>query len=162
MKSGDLVVCDIGCRKDYYCADVTRTYPVSGRFSRRQAQVYDVVLQAREAAMAAVKPGAYVRDVHKAATNAISKEGFGKYFFHGTSHYLGLEAHDAGSYERPLEPGVVLTIEPGVYIADESLGVRIEDDVVVTSQGCDLLSRCPTDRRTIEKSLAARRRAIVI
>jgi Xaa-Pro aminopeptidase len=162
MRAGDLVVCDIGCRLDQYCSDVTRTYPVSGRFTKRQARVYDVVLAAHDAALAAAKPGAFVRDVHQAAAAVIEKAGFAKYFFHGTSHYLGLEAHDVGSYDLPLEPGVVITIEPGIYIADENLGVRIEDDVVVTAAGCERLTRCPTERAAIEKALSRSRKKIVI
>lgn len=162
MRAGDLVVVDIGCRKDLYCADVTRTYPVSGRFTRRQARVYDAVLGAHAAAVAAAKPGALVRDVHQAAVDAIAKAGFGKYFFHGTSHYLGLDAHDVGSYEKPLEPGVVITVEPGVYIADEALGVRIEDDVLITARGSEILTKLPRDRASIEKALSVKRRQIVI
>ncbi len=162
MRAGDLVVVDIGCRKDLYCADVTRTYPVSGRFTKRQARVYDAVLEAQAAAVAAVKPGVLVRDVHQAAVESIAKAGFGKYFFHGTSHYLGLEAHDVGSYEKTLEPGVVITVEPGVYIAHEAIGVRIEDDVLVTAKGAEVLTKPPRDRASIEKALAAKRRTIVI
>lgn len=162
LRSGDLVVVDIGCRKNLYCADVTRTYPVSGRFTKRQAKVYDAVLGAHAAAVAAARPGVLVRDVHQAAVDAIAKAGFGKYFFHGTSHYLGLEAHDAGSYERPLEPGVVITVEPGVYIADEAIGVRIEDDVLITGPGSEILTKLPRDRASIEKALSAKRRKIVI
>jgi Xaa-Pro aminopeptidase len=162
MKRGDLVVCDIGCRKDFYCADVTRTYPVSGRFTRRQAKVYGIVLDAQLAAIEAARPGAYVRDLHAAATQVISKAGFARQFFHGTGHYLGLEAHDAGSTEKPLEPGVVVTVEPGVYLADENLGVRIEDDVLVTEGGAEVLSSAPKAAAEVERALSARRRVIVI
>jgi Xaa-Pro aminopeptidase len=155
MRAGELVVCDVGCRKDLYCADVTRTYPVSGKFNRRQSQVYDAVLAAHHAAVAAARPGALVRDVHQAATESIAKAGFAKYFFHGTSHYLGLEAHDVGSYEAPLEPGVVITIEPGIYIAAEGLGVRIEDDVLITREGAEIMTDTPRDRSAIEKLMAS-------
>jgi Xaa-Pro aminopeptidase len=160
LEEGDLVVCDIGCRKDFYCADVTRTYPVSGKFTKRQAEVYRVVLGAQAAAIAAAKPGAYVRDLHAAASEHIERAGFSKFFFHGTSHYLGLEAHDPGSHERPLEPGVVLTVEPGIYIAGENLGVRIEDDVVITAEGAEVLSDVPKEIREIERLLAAPRKKI--
>jgi Xaa-Pro aminopeptidase len=155
MKSGDMVVCDVGCRKDLYCADVTRTYPVSGRFTRRQAQVYDAVLAAHTAAVDAARPGALVRDVHQAASESIAKAGFAKYFFHGTSHYLGLEAHDVGSYDAPLEPGVVITIEPGIYIASEGLGVRIEDDILITREGAEVMTDAPRDRAAIERLTAS-------
>ncbi len=162
MAAGDLVVCDIGCRKDYYCADITRTYPVSGRFTNRQAEVYETVLAAHDAAVAAVQPGVPVKDVHKAAYDCIKQAGFERYFFHGTSHYLGLEAHDVGSYERPLEPGVVITVEPGIYIAAESIGVRIEDDVVVTVKGGRIMTHAPRTVAEIEKAMSARRKQIII
>ena len=162
MKRGDLVVCDIGCRKELYCADVTRTYPVSGRFTRRQAKIYGIVLEAQQAAIEAARPGAFVRDLHAAATGVISKAGFAKQFFHGTGHYLGLEAHDVGSYEKPLEPGVVVTVEPGIYIAEENLGVRIEDDVLVTVGGAEVLSSAPKAAAEVERALSAKRRVIVI
>jgi len=163
MRAGDLVVCDIGARKDLYCADVTRTYPVSGKFTKRQRQVYEVVLGALYAATAAVKPGVMVHEVHKAAYDFIEKAGFAKYFFHGTSHFLGLEAHDVGSYSEPLEVGSVITVEPGIYIAGEELGVRIEDDVVVTAKGCEVLTAdIPREAKAIEKALAAPRRTLVV
>ncbi|MEW5763888.1 MAG: aminopeptidase P N-terminal domain-containing protein [Acidobacteriota bacterium] len=162
MEAGDLVICDVGARMGGYCADETRTFPVSGRFTRRQAEVYDLVLEAHDAAVAAVRPGVLVRDVHQAALEIIRKAGHEAHFFHGTSHYLGLEAHDTGSYDLPLEPGVVLTVEPGVYIAGESLGVRIEDDVVVTPSGARLLTSAPRTRRDIERRLAARRRRWIV
>ncbi len=163
MKAGDLVVLDVGARKDFYCADITRTYPVSGTFTKRQRKVYDVVLAARDAAVAKVKPGVFVHEVHKAATEVIAKAGLGKYFFHGTSHYLGLEAHDVGSYDEPLEPGAVITVEPGVYIAAEELGVRIEDDVAVTAKGCEVLSAdIPREARDLEALLAEPRKKIIL
>lgn len=162
MEEGDLVVCDMGARVDQYCADETRTFPVSGRFTRRQAQIYDLVLAAHDAAVAAVKPGVTTREVHEAAMAVIRKGGHEAHFFHGTSHYLGLEAHDPGPYDRPLEPGVVITVEPGVYIAREALGVRIEDDVLVTEAGCRLLTQAPRTRREIERRMAGRRRRLVV
>ena len=160
LQAGELVVCDVGCRKGYYCADVTRTYPVSGRYTKRQAEVYGIVLGAQAAAIAAAKPGAHVRDVHAAATAHIEKTGLGKFFFHGTSHYLGLEAHDAGSYEKPLEPGAVITVEPGIYIAREGLGVRIEDDVLITEKGSEILTDAPKEVGDIEKLLRVPRKII--
>lgn len=162
MKSGDLVVVDIGARKDHYCADITRTYPVSGKFTKRQRAVYEVVLGALKAAVAAVKPGVYTHEVHKAAYDHIDKAGFAPYFFHGTSHYLGIQAHDVGSYNEPLEEGCVITVEPGIYIADESLGIRIEDDVLVTAKGAEVLTQeVPREAKEIEKLLAAPRKKLV-
>lgn len=162
MSRGDLVVCDIGCRKDLYCADVTRTYPVSGRFTRRQRSVYDVVLRSQEAALAAAAPGVLIKDVHRAAVEVMAGAGLAPYFFHGTSHYLGLEPHDAGSNEVPLEPGVVITIEPGAYIASEELGVRVEDDVLITPQGAERMTHAPRDPGEIEKALARPRRTVIL
>lgn len=162
MEAGDLLVCDMGARVDQYCADETRTLPVSGRFSRRQAEVYDLVLEAHDAAVAAAKPGATPREVHEAALAVIRKGGHEAHFFHGTSHYLGLEAHDPGPYDLPLEPGVVITVEPGVYIAKEAIGVRIEDDVLVTEKGARLLTGAPRTRREIERRMAAKRRRLVV
>ncbi len=157
MKKGDLVVVDIGTTYDGYCADVTRTYPVSGRFSKRQREIYDIVLKAQKAGIAAMKPGVLIRDVHKAAKKVIDDAGYGKYFFHGTSHYLGIDVHDVGNYEKPLEVGVVITVEPGIYISEENLGVRIEDDVLVTAKGHKVLSaKAPKDPDMIEKMMAGK------
>jgi Xaa-Pro aminopeptidase len=161
LDRGELVVCDVGARKEQYCADVTRTYPVSGRFTKRQARVYETVLEAQAAAVAAAKPGAFLRDVHEAARSVIEKAGFGKHFFHGTSHYLGLEAHDSGSVESPLEPGVVITVEPGIYLADEALGVRIEDDVLITAEGCEVMTDFSREISDIEKLLARPRKKLI-
>ena len=160
LEAGEVVVCDVGCRKGSYCADVTRTYPVSGKFTKRQAEVYQVVLGAQAAAIAAAKPGAFVRDLHAAATEHIEKAGFAKFFFHGTSHYLGLEAHDAGTYEKPLEPGMVITVEPGIYIAQEALGVRIEDDLLITEKGSEVMTNVAKEIGDIEKILAGPRKNI--
>lgn len=155
MSAGDLAVCDIGCRKDFYCSDITRTYPISGRYSKRQREIYDVVLGASQAAMEAARPGNFVTDVHRACSEYIARAGYGRYFFHGTSHYLGLDAHDAGLYDRPLEPGVVITIEPGIYIASEELGIRTEDDIVITKAGYRCLTEdVPRDPGDIEKLMS--------
>jgi len=162
MEKGDLVVCDIGARLGHYCADLTRTYPVSGRFTRRQRQVYEVVLEAQEAGIRAVKPGVRIRDVHQAASAVIEKAGFGRYFFHGTSHFLGIEAHDAGDADEPLKPGDVITVEPGIYIASESCGVRIEDDVAVTARGREVLSSAPKDPGELERLLSRKRKAVAL
>jgi Xaa-Pro aminopeptidase len=157
MEAGDLVVMDVGAELYGYTADVTRTVPVSGKFTPRQKEIYLLVLQAQEAGFAAVKPGATIRQVHAAANAVITQAGYGRFFPHGTSHWLGLDVHDVGAYDRPLEPGMVLTVEPGIYLPDESLGVRIEDDVVVTKDGYRLLSGgAPRDPAAIEALMAER------
>jgi len=165
MSSGDLVVIDVGAEFDGYSADLTRTYPVSGRFTRRQKEIYNVVLAAQKAALEQVRPGAtFDRDgsIYQAAFQTIDSRGrdrqgrrLGRYFIHGTGHHLGLEVHDPVSdRSRPLEPGMVITIEPGIYIPEENLGVRIEDDVLVTRDGYRILSRgLPREAEEIERMM---------
>lgn len=140
VEAGDLVVMDVGAELFGYTADVTRTIPVGGKFSPRQREIYELVLRAQEAGIKAVRPGATLRSVDQAARKVIREAGLAHRFPHGTSHWLGLDVHDVGAYARPLEPGMVLTVEPGVYLPDEGIGVRIEDDVVVTPEGCRVLT----------------------
>ncbi len=148
MEAGDLVVVDIGAEWGYYSADVTRTYPVSGTFTARQRAIYDLVLGAQEAALAKVRPGVTIAQLYAAARGHMEAnsgdlcgaESCARFFVHGLSHWLGMDVHDVGSYDEPLRPGMVLTVEPGIYIPEESLGVRIEDDVLVTETGYELLS----------------------
>jgi len=151
IEAGDLVVMDYGPDYRYYQADVTRTFPVSESFSDEQRRVYDVVLQAQKAALAQVRPGATFRDLNRAAREVVDRAGLGKYWLHGVSHYIGMSAHDVGD-SSPLEPGVALTVEPGVYIANQALGVRIEDTVLVTRDGFENLSgELPREAADIEK-----------
>lgn len=160
MSSGDLVVIDVGAEFEGYSADLTRTYPVSGRFTPRQKEIYNIVLAAQQAALKQVRPGVTFDSIHQAAVETIDSRGrdrlgrrLGRYFIHGTGHHLGLEVHDPVSdRSRPLEPGMVITIEPGVYIPEENLGIRIEDDVVVTREGYRMLSRgLPRKAEEIER-----------
>ena len=184
MRGGDLVLVDAGAEADYYTADITRSFPVSGSFSAAQAEVYGIVLRAQKAAIRAVRPGRPWNAPHRAATRAIvdgllalgilrgkravhlEKETHRRWFMHGTSHWLGMDVHDAGGYleadgkPRRLRPGMVLTIEPGLYFgpADRrvkekyrGIGVRIEDDVLVTRGGSRVLtSTAPKEIREIE------------
>jgi Xaa-Pro aminopeptidase len=163
-EAGDLVVMDIGAEWGYYTADVTRTVPVSGRFTRRQRAVYDIVLGAQQAAIDAVKPGVTIAELTRIAqqymeTNSgdvCGSESCRRYFLHGLSHWLGMDVHDVGDYARPLEAGMVLTIEPGIYIASEEIGVRIEDDILVTATGHEILSgAAPRTADEIETAMAA-------
>ncbi len=140
MEAGEVVVMDFAAEFDYYAADVTRTFPVSGRFSPRQKEVYDVVLKAQAAGIAACKPGSSLLEVNAAARKVIDEAGFGKYWRHAVSHWIGMAVHDVGDYGSKLEPGMVFSVEPGVYIPEESLGVRIEDVVAITADGCEILS----------------------
>jgi Xaa-Pro aminopeptidase len=166
IQDGDIVVLDVGGEYGGYAADITRTLPANGKYSARQREIYEIVLGAQNAAMAALKPGAAIHggaiDLNAIAREYINTHGkdlhgdsLGKYYIHGLSHHLGLDVHDPGSVTRPLEPGMVITIEPGIYIPEENLGVRIEDDVLVTKEGYELLTkRLPRDPVEIEKVMA--------
>jgi Xaa-Pro aminopeptidase len=157
MEAGDVVVVDIGAEYSGYSADVTRTYPVSGKFSSRQREIYQIVLDAQKAAIAEVKPGATFAGIHRAAIAHIRSKGYEKNFIHGTSHHIGLEVHDVGSTARPLEANMVITVEPGIYIPEEQLGVRIEDDVLVTAEGHRVLSNFPKEISEVEAQMQNRR-----
>jgi Xaa-Pro aminopeptidase len=133
-RDGDLVVIDSGAEYQGYTCDVTRTFPVSGRFTKEQRELYNVVLRAQAAAIKAARPGARWHDVDGASRRVIENAGYGDAYIHGVGHQLGLEVHDA-SPDGPLKPGMVITIEPGVYFPDRNVGIRIEDDVLITSAG---------------------------
>jgi Xaa-Pro aminopeptidase len=152
MEAGDLVVVDIGAEYGGYSADITRTYPVSGKFSARQREIYQIVLDAQKAAIRSVKPGVSIggTGVHKAAYDYIKSKGFAMNFIHGTSHHIGLDVHDVGSGSRLLEAGMAITVEPGIYIPEEQLGIRIEDDLIVTASGSRILSTFPKEIAEIE------------
>ena len=184
MRGGDLVLVDAGAEADYYTADITRSFPVSGSFTEEQAAIYGVVLRAQKAATRAVGPGKAWNAPHRAAVRAIvdgllrlgilkgkrealiKKETYRRWFMHGTSHWLGMDVHDAGGYldangkPRRLRPGMVLTIEPGLYFGPKDrrvpkkyrgMGIRIEDDVLVTRAGSRVLTTAaPKEIRDIE------------
>ncbi|MBY0354077.1 Xaa-Pro peptidase family protein [Candidatus Babeliales bacterium] len=147
LEMNDLVVVDIGAEYGHYAADLTRTYPVGGVFTPRQREVYQAVLDTQEHIAKLAKPGMFLRNaqkkeqsLHYLAVEFLRAAGFADYFPHGLGHYLGLDVHDVGDYARSLEVGDVFTIEPGIYIAAESLGVRIEDDYVMCANGAECLS----------------------
>jgi Xaa-Pro aminopeptidase len=157
MMDGELVVMDMACEYAHYAADITRTLPVNGRFSPEQRKVYDLVLKAQSAAFAMVKPGVTYEDLDAAARKVIDDAGYGDYFIHGLGHFVGLDVHDAGAYHEPLQPGMVITLEPGIYIPEKSLGVRIEDMVVVTDTGVRWMSDgLPRQADEIERWMADR------
>lgn len=165
MEAGDLVVVDIGAEYRYYTADLTRTFPVSGSFTPRQREVYQLVLDAQRAAEAAFVPGkSTINDLHGAATRAMQQsplrdaEGnaLDRYFMHGLGHWMGLEVHDVGDYSEPIPTGAVFTIEPGIYIPAEELGVRIEDDYLATPDGLLKLSAdLPSEPAAVEAMMEA-------
>jgi Xaa-Pro aminopeptidase len=156
IRAGDLFLLDVGAEIHGYAADVSRTFPVSGRFTPEQREIYELVLRAQEAGIAAVRPGArYREDVHGAARKVIREAGRGDAFLHGTGHFVGLETHDVGDYGAVLEPGMVLTVEPGIYLPGAGFGVRIEDEVLVTEAGHEVLTRSiPKSVAEIESLLA--------
>ncbi len=167
IEDGDIVVIDVGAQYSGYSADITRTLPANGKYTPRQREIYDIVLGAQNAAIAALKPGMNYcergpKSVYKIAYDYINTHGkdlhgksLGRYFIHGLGHDIGLEVHDPGDYCKPFEPGMVVTIEPGIYIPEENLGVRIEDDFLITDTGNKFLSeRLPRDPDAIEKIMA--------
>jgi Xaa-Pro aminopeptidase len=162
MEEGDLVVVDVGAEYGYYSADLTRTLPVSGRFTPRQRQLYDLVLGAQQAAIDSVRPGTDIGALNRIARSSLRTRsgslcglGCDRYFIHGLSHWLGMDVHDPGSYSRRLEPGMVLTVEPGIYLPEESLGIRIEDVLLVTREGAEVLSSgLPRTAEAVERAMA--------
>jgi Xaa-Pro aminopeptidase len=140
IQAGQLVLCDIGAAYGHYGSDVTRTFPVDGRFSPEQRSIYELVLKAQEAAMAKLKAGVYYEDLNDTARAVIRAAGHSDDFYHGLGHFVGLNVHDIGDYSKPLPAGAVLTIEPGVYLADRGFGIRIEDQFVVTPTGYEHMS----------------------
>ena len=188
LKSGDLLLIDAGCEYDYYASDITRTFPVNGRFTTEQRALYELVLKSQAAAIEKVRPGNHWNDPHDAVVKVITKglvelgilkgrvstlikkEAYKPFYMHRAGHWLGMDVHDVGDYKidgkwRLLEPGMVLTVEPGIYIPADTkgvakkwwnIGIRIEDDLLVTKDGCDILSRdVPKTVEEIEALMAA-------
>lgn len=154
IKEGNLLLLDVGAEYEHYAADVTRTIPVCGKFSPDQRKIYEIVLKAQNEAMKKIKPGVLIDEVHETARKVIEEAGYGDYFMHGTSHFIGLEVHDVGDYDKPLKPGMIISVEPGIYLPDKDIGVRIEDDVLVTEKGYELLTKeIPRDPDELEKLL---------
>lgn len=173
LKAGELVLVDAGASYEYYAADITRTFPVDGRFTREQASIYQLVLEAQLAVIECIKPGVPFMELQRIAVTVLTEglitlgflkgplpqlletKAYSTFFMHGVSHWLGICVHDVGNYKmagqsRILEPGMVLTVEPGLYLSEDRLdllpewkniGVRIEDDVLVTEDGCEVLSQ---------------------
>jgi Xaa-Pro aminopeptidase len=159
LAGGELVVVDIGARYGYYCGDLTRTFPVSGHFTPRQRELYLAVLAAYDAAVATLRPGSAIAAARKAAYDSLGASGLqgesgqpaSEFFIHGLGHMLGLEAHDAGGESPNLAPGMVVTVEPGIYLPGEGIGIRVEDDYVITATGAENLSSAlPRDLGSIE------------
>jgi Xaa-Pro aminopeptidase len=188
LNDGDLLLIDAGCEYRYYASDITRTFPVNGRFSSEQRAIYEVVLDAQQAAFDRVRPGCHWNEPHDAAVRAITQglvrlgllkgrvptlikeEAYKKFYMHRTGHWLGMDVHDVGDYKvgdewRVFEPGMVLTVEPGIYIPSGTrgvprrwwnIGVRIEDDLAVTADGYEILTdglpRTPAEIERVMRS----------
>ena len=191
LKEGELVLIDAGCELENYASDITRTFPVNGVFSKEQAAIYQLVLDAQAAAIEVARPGYHWNDPHEASVRIITaglvnlgllkgsvdslieEEAYKQFYMHRIGHWLGMDVHDVGDYKiegewRLLEPGMVMTVEPGIYIAPDDksvakkwrgIGVRIEDDVLITRMGNDILSaKAPKEIAAIEKLMKARSR----
>ena len=171
MKAGDVVVIDAAAEYSMYAADITRTLPIGGHFTARQKEIYDIVLGAQEAAAAAFQSGKSMltgdgenslnkvaRDYIKAHGKDLHGQALDQYFIHGLGHYIGLQVHDPGDYKVPLGPGMTFTIEPGIYIPEENIGVRIEDDYLVDADGklVKLSSALPSRADDVEKAMGGK------
>ena len=155
MAAGEVLLIDYGPEVDHYATDITRTWPVDGRFNERQAQLYDAVLAAQAAGIEAAAPGRKIRDVDRACADVLRKRGLADLIRHSSCHYIGMEVHDVGATSAELVPGVAFTIEPGVYEPETGIGIRIEDVVVITADGCEVLTAgVPRDRGRIEALVA--------
>ena len=150
-KDGDLILFDVGAQKNWYNGDITRTFPVNGKFTERQKIVYNIVLEGQKKVIEAIKPDVPFRNLNEILKQHYFEElqklglvkteqDVSKYYYHNVSHYLGAETHDIGTQQLLLKPNMVLTVEPGLYIEEWDIGIRIEDDVVVTENGCRVLS----------------------
>lgn len=177
MQRGQLLLLDFGCECNGYAADMSRTLPIDGKFSERQREVYQAVLDAQKTAIGHIKPGITIKDINKLTgifleqrmvelglftSGEIAGQDsdnplYKKYFPHGVSHFMGIDVHDVGMTDKPLESGMVITCEPGIYIPQEQIGVRIENDILVTDQGCeDLMQHVPREIIEIERLMGER------
>jgi len=172
-KDGDVILMDFGAEYANYASDLTRCFPVNGKFTARQKDVYNAVLRVKKGATKLLVPGTYLKDYHVAVGKLMEKElislglisqedvqnedpawpAYKKYFMHGTSHYIGLDTHDLGLWTKPMKAGMVFTVEPGIYIPEENLGIRLEDDVVVQESGepINLMENIPIEVDEIEE-----------
>lgn len=150
-KNGDLILFDLGCSYDMYCSDISRTFPVNGKFSPRQKEIYTIVLEGQEHVLKHIKPGITTKELNQILIQFYAKrlkeigliqtdQEVTKYYYHGVSHHIGLDCHDLCEY-TPLKPNSIISCEPGLYIAEEGIGIRIEDDILVTETGCINLSQ---------------------
>ena len=148
----DLILIDAGAQWGYYNGDISRTFPVSGKFTERQKTVYNIVLKGQQLIIENIKPGVLYPELNemlkeyyftelKKLGHAKSKEDVFDYYFHGVSHFIGAQTHDVGDRGQKLRPGMIISVEPGLYIAEWGIGIRIEDDALVTENGCEILTK---------------------
>jgi len=150
LHPGEMLLVDYAPEFDHYASDITRSWPTDGVMTPRMTEIYDAVLAAQEAGIAAVKPGKTMQEIDTACRRSLQSHSMGKLMPHGACHYIGLEVHDVGDNGKPLEPGVCFTVEPGVYEPATGIGIRIEDVVAVTETGCEVLSAgVPKERKTV-------------
>lgn len=152
LNQNDLILLDLGVDYQNYASDISRTYPVSGKFSKRQKEIYEIVLKANKETIKMLKPGVTWKEFNDFSKEILAngllklglikeKEELSKYYYHSIGHFLGLDVHDVGTYQVPLEAGMVVTVEPGLYISEENIGIRIEDDILITESGAINLSK---------------------
>ena len=167
LEDGKLLLLDLGARVDGYCADITRTYPINGKYTPRQKQIYDIVLRANREVAKAARPGVTLRELNDLCKKVLaegltaigkiqSADEIGRYYMHGVSHHLGIDTHDCAVREDlGLRAGMVISDEPGLYIDEEEIGIRIEDDLLITDEGCRVLSEAiPRTTEEIEALMA--------
>lgn len=173
---GEILLMDVGCEYGNYASDMTRAIPVNGKFTERQKAVYNAVLHVMKESKKLLKPGVYLADYHKKVGQLMeeqlirlglitadevknqdpAKPAYKKYFMHGTSHFIGLDTHDVGLWHEPIEAGMAFTVEPGIYIREENLGIRLENDIIITEDGfIDLMKDIPIETEEIEKLMNA-------
>ncbi|HXK49736.1 MAG TPA: aminopeptidase P N-terminal domain-containing protein [Clostridiales bacterium] len=170
FSKGELILLDTGAEYKNYAADISRTYPVSGRYTPEQKKFYNIVLDASKAVMKALKPGISIPELQEITKETLykglydlkmvkEKSDLSNYYYHGVSHYLGIDTHDVGSNQLPLKKGNVITVEPGLYIAEKKIGIRLENDVMITAAGCENLSaHIPIEITEIEDIMNRRKR----
>lgn len=163
IDKNSLILCDVGASYEHYCADVTRVFPVNGKFSQYQKKIYQIVLNCNKKIISVIKPGKTMFEIQELTKKFLAEQclkekiieklsDIKNYYFHNISHHLGLDVHDVGDIDKKFEPGMVITVEPGLYIQEKKIGIRIEDDVLITKNGCECLTKfIPKEIKDIEQ-----------
>lgn len=163
IDKNSLILCDVGASYEHYCADVTRVFPVNGKFSQYQKKIYQIVLNCNKKIISVIKPGKTMFEIQELTKKFLAEQclkekiitklsDIKKYYFHNISHHLGLDVHDVGDIDKKFEPGMIVTVEPGLYIQEKKIGIRIEDDVLITKNGCKCLTKfIPKEIKDVEQ-----------